>query len=588
MANIKAKSPVVYTNKAECRDCYRCLRVCPVKAIRMDNGQASVDPDRCIACGTCIRECPQGAKQFRNDIESAIDLLQSGKRVAVSLAPSFAAFYSDWQRRRIASALRHLGFIHVAETATGAWHVAKESLKLRFSDRPSICTACPAVVSLVEKYLPARVDNLLPVVSPMLAHAAIIRQRLGPDAGVVFIGPCIAKKKEADNSRGEHKIDCALTFQELEEWLAKEEIKLDRLEDSNFDDQPTGESRLFPLPGGLTRTAGTGSDSLDPDIVAVSGTDEVFTLLENFDNQRQNLLIEPLFCSHGCISGPGAPKRENLLQKRHEIIAYAQKMPKSSTEPAKNDLSLRACFSAESNIDQIEFSEEEIRKVLAATGKMTPADELNCGACGYESCRDKAIAVLRGFAELQMCIPYMRRLAEQRTDRIIETSPNGIVILNDKLGIISMNPAFRRMFLCSEAVLGRHISYLVDPQPFEKVLTGRQTLIEQTVSHERYNLVAHQIVYQLQAENQLVGIFVNITPSRRSQEELDKLRAGMIQQAREMLEHQMQMAQELARHLGESTAQGEVLIENLLKLASANSEQDKKTREKPWDTFTSK
>jgi PAS domain S-box-containing protein len=276
------------------------------------------------------------------------------------------------------------------------------------------------------------------------------------------------------------------------------------------------------------------------------------------------------------------------LQKRHEIIAYAQTMPKHSSERQDDELPLKACFNAENHSDQNEFSEEEIRKVLAATGKMSRAEELNCGACGYESCRDKAIAVLRGFAELEMCIPYMRRLAEQRTDRIIETSPNGIVILNEKLGIISMNPAFRRMFLCSEAVLGRHISYLVDPQPFEKVLTGRQTLIEQTVTHDRYNLVAHQIVYQLQAENQLVGIFVNITPSRRSQEELDKLRAGMIQQAREMLEHQMQMAQELARHLGESTAQGEVLIENLLKLASADPQQDKKAREKPWDTFTSK
>lgn len=580
-----SKNPVVFTNKAECRDCYRCLRVCPVKAIRMDNGQASVDPERCIACGTCIKECPQGAKQFRNDLETAISLISSGAKVAASIAPSFAAFYQDWQRRRLASALRKLGFAHIAETAVGAYHVANESLKLRRKEGASICTACPAVVSLVEKYLPGQVENLLPVASPMLAHAAIIRKTLGSETKVVFIGPCIAKKSEADRSSGEQKIDCALTFQELEEWLEKSGVRLDRLEDSNFDDQPAGESRLFPLPGGLSRTAGTGSDSLTSDIIAISGINEIRTLLENLGNNDQNLFIEPLFCSQGCVNGPGVPKAGNLLANRNELIAYADKFPVTNSEKA--DFSLRACYQAESE-SMAEFSEEEIRKVMAATGKMTPGDELNCGACGYDSCRDKAIAVLRGFAETEMCIPYMRRLAEQRTDRIIETSPNGIVMLNDKLCIISMNPAFRRMFLCSEAVLGRHISYLVDPQPFEKILTGSETLIEETVNHARYNLVAHQIVYQLQAENQLVGIFVNITPSRRSQEELDKLRTNMVQQAREMLEHQMQMAQELARHLGESTAQGEVLIENLLKLAATEPDKENRGKDRPWDTFTSK
>lgn len=580
-----SKNPVVFTNKAECRDCYRCLRVCPVKAIRMDNGQASVDPERCIACGTCIKECPQGAKQFRNDLETAISLINSGAKVAASIAPSFAAFYQDWQRRRLASALRKLGFAHIAETAVGAYHVANESLKLRRKEGASICTACPAVVSLVEKYLPGQVENLLPVASPMLAHAAIIRKTLGSETKVVFIGPCIAKKSEADRSSGEQKIDCALTFQELEEWLEKSGVRLDRLEDSNFDDQPAGESRLFPLPGGLSRTAGTGSDSLTSDIIAISGINEIRTLLENLGNNDQNLFIEPLFCSQGCVNGPGVPKAGNLLANRNELIAYADKFPVTNSEKA--DFSLRACYQAESE-SMAEFSEEEIRKVMAATGKMTPGDELNCGACGYDSCRDKAIAVLRGFAETEMCIPYMRRLAEQRTDRIIETSPNGIVMLNDKLCIISMNPAFRRMFLCSEAVLGRHISYLVDPQPFEKILTGSETLIEETVNHARYNLVAHQIVYQLQAENQLVGIFVNITPSRRSQEELDKLRTNMVQQAREMLEHQMQMAQELARHLGESTAQGEVLIENLLKLAATEPDKENRGKDRPWDTFTSK
>lgn len=580
-----SKSPVVFTNKAECRDCYRCLRVCPVKAIRMENGQAAVDSARCIACGTCIRECPQGAKQYRIDLDRAIDLLRSGARVAASLAPSFAAFYNDWQRLRIASALRKLGFAHVSETAIGAYHVARQSLKLRRHDRASICTACPAVVGLVEKYLPDLVENLLTVASPMLAHAAIIREKVGADTRVVFIGPCIAKKAEADASTGKQRIDCALTFQELEDWLQRENIALDRLEDSRFDDVPGGEARLFPLPGGLSRTAGSGSDSLANDIIAVSGISEVRALLENLGNLGPTPFIEPLFCSQGCVNGPGASESGRQFAGRSQIITYANNTPVIATADAATDIS--AVYQAAETEAQ-EFSEEKINRVLAATGKMNPSDHLNCGACGYNSCREKAIAVLRGFAETEMCIPYMRRRAEQRTDLIIETSPNGIVMLNEKLCIISMNPAFRRMFLCSEAVLGRHVSYLVDPQPFEKVLTGDRELIEETVNHARYNLICHQIVYELKAEKQLVGIFVNITPGRRSQEELDKLRAGMIKQAREMLEHQIQMAQELARHLGESTAQGEILIENLLKLADVEEENDKGKRNRPWDIFTSK
>lgn len=289
MANQKVvKSPVVFTNKADCRDCYRCLRQCPVKAIRMENGQASVDPDRCIACGTCIRECPQGAKQYRNDLEQAINLINSDNRVAISVAPSFASFYHDWERRRLPSALRKLGFSHVSETAIGAYHVAEESLRRRYRNADSICTACPAIVNFVEMYMPKVVKNLLPVASPMLAHAAIIREKLGLDTRVVFVGPCIAKKKEADNSTGIQKIDCALTFNELEEWLKRENIQLDCLEDSQFDDEPGGESRLFPLPGGLARTARMSSDSLEADIIAVSGIAEIRKLFESTAIQHQN------------------------------------------------------------------------------------------------------------------------------------------------------------------------------------------------------------------------------------------------------------------------------------------------------------
>lgn len=582
-------SPVVFTNKAQCRDCYRCLRQCPVKAIRMINGQASVDPERCIACGTCIKECPQGAKQYRNDLEKAIRLLEEPFPTAVSLAPSFVAFFTESERQRLPSALRKLGFSHIAETSVGAYPVAIASLQRKHPDKSSICTACPAAVSFVRKYMPELTDNLLPVASPMLAHAAIIRKKLGDGAKVVFIGPCIAKKQEADFSAGLQKIDCALTFKELEEWFERENIKLDRLEESPFDDQPTGQARFFPLPGGLTRTADLGSDSLAADIVAVSGHAEFRKILATIQSTRVRLFVEPLFCSQGCVNGPGAPENFNLFKNRREVIDYAEAHAGLKQPLPQSDAIVDATYNPDKiNEKEGPVTEEAINKVLAATGKTSPADELNCGACGYDSCRDKAIAVIKGFAETDMCIPYMRRLAEQRTDRIIETSPNGIVMLDDKLSIISMNPAFRKMFLCSEAVLGKHISYLIDPEPFEKVLTGSENLIEQTVKHSRYNLIVHQIIYQLEVENQLVGIFVNITGSRQSIEELARIRSKTIQQAREMLEHQVHMAQQMAKYLGESTAQGESIIENLLKLTESADDSENRRKGPEWDIFTSK
>jgi PAS domain S-box-containing protein len=584
MAEIKEKKPVVFTNKAECRDCYRCLRVCPVKAIKMDKGQASVDPDRCIACGTCIKECPQKAKAFRHDLARAQRLLGENNKVALSLAPSFASLYEEWQQKRLPSAFRRLGFSYVGETSVGAYQVARQSFALKKDT--SFCTACPSFVSMVEKYYPELVKYLLPVASPMIVHGRMIKQKLGENCKIIFVGPCVAKKAEAEKTDAEGIIDVVLTFDELEEWFEAEKIQLDMLEASSFDDEPGGSSRLFPLPGGLTHTAGFESEGLTGNIVSVSGSQEIKNLLENMKNHPEACLVEPLFCSQGCINGPGMPVESGLFTRRNSIVSYNSNNPGIKTPVQQVDS--RINYFPDQIGEEVEITEAGIKEVLAATGKIKPSDELDCGACGYDSCRDKAIAVLKGLAEVEMCIPYMRRLAEQRTDRIIETSPNGIVLLDEHLNIISMNPAFRKMFFCSEAGLGRHISYLVDPQPFEKILAGSSKLIEETVEHKKYSLVAHQIIYELEIEKQIVGIFVNITSSRKSREQLDRLRADMINQARDMLEHQIKMSQEIAGYLGENTAKSETLIENLVKLASEESRNDKKGKKSKWDIFTSK
>lgn len=582
-------SQVVFTNKARCRDCYRCVRVCPVKAISMHKGQAFVEEDRCLACGTCIRECPQGAKQFRSDIECAVRLIASGRPVAVSLAPSFAAAYSDWERKRLPSALRKLGFSFIAETALGAYQVARRTAELvkQAPGLPHVCTACPAVVSYVEKYEPDLVDALTPVVSPMIAHGRHLHEKLGPEAAVVFIGPCVAKKAEADRPEFAGVVDCVLTFRELAEWLARDGISLSACEESGFDEEPEGDARFFPVVGGSMRTSALSTDLLDAEVVSVSGIEEIRAALTSLKDNPHAVIIEPLFCLQGCVNGPAITCESNVYDRRQDLLRYAR--DNAGREPSAEPLPVLQTGFAATRLDEDQpVREEEIKRVLALTGKVSAEDELNCGACGYNSCRDKAVAVLRGLAEPEMCIPYMKRLAEQRTDRIIETSPNGIVILDERLNIIAMNPAFRKFFMCSEACLGKPISYLMDPDPFERLAAGDESLVEMTARHDRYKLVTHQILYALPEERQYAGIFVNITSSHDSQKKLTELRARTVTQARELLEHQITMAQKMAQFLGESTAQGEQLVENLMQMTGP--EDDKGEGEDGsgwlWDTYT--
>lgn len=554
---------IVYTNEAECRDCYRCVRVCPVKAIRLKDGQASVDAERCVSCGTCIRECPQDAKSYRHDLSTARRLLAEEGPVAVSVAPSFVGTFTPGECRCLPAALRRLGFAHVAETAVGAHPVAQQAIEhcQRHPGQHHVCTACPAVVSYIEAYRPEARGWLVPMVSPMIAHARRLKRRLGKRTKVVFIGPCVAKKAEAVRAELTGEVDCVLTFSELREWLAEEELDLASCEPAGFDDLPGGDARLFPLEGGLLKTAQHEPRPFATDVLAVSGIDELDEALDAMGDSTEPMLLEPLFCEQGCINGPAAGCDTSLFERRRRVIDYsAQSGP---DDPGGDDLQTK--FS-ERSLPGSDFPDSKIRGVLEITGKCGPGDELNCQACGYASCRDQAIAVLQGLAEPEMCLPYMRRLAEQRSDRIIETSPNGIVIVDEELNILTMNPAFRRYFHCSEAVCGKPLSYLMDPDPFEQVSTGRQPRFEGVVHHDRYNLVCRQIVYALPEERQYVGILVNITGDRKSQDELVRLRSETVRQAQELLDHQIRMAQQMAEFLGTSTAQGEQLVERLMEL----------------------
>lgn len=588
MSVIDGKVQIVYTNKAHCRDCHRCLRVCPVKAIRMENGQAYVVPELCISCGTCVRECPQGAKRYVREIDKVKGFMEAGDLVAASIAPSFAGIIKPSEWGRMAGALRRLGFCFVAETAAGAHVSALKTAELIAiePDEPHICSACPAVVSYVEKYDPSKVSMLVRAASPMTAHARHIKAVLEGRQDiaerlvrVVFIGPCIAKKAEAQRPDNAGAVDAVLTFEELYEWFVEEGVALANCEEARFDERPEGDARKYPLLGGLLKAASLDTDVLSKQVVSASGFAEVKDLLEGASG-APSMIAEPLFCRQGCVNGPAIPECGSVHERRRKVLEYATSCAEREVMAGRNPAAvpgswpgLTARFEAEPVAEE-EIDEERIQQVFERTGKALPEDRLDCGACGYDSCRDKAVAVIRGYAEPEMCMPYVKRLAERRTDKIIESSPNGIVMLDADLRIISMNTAFKRLFMCGDSLCGKHISYLMDPDPFERVAAGVAGMISETALHPKYGLECLQITYSLPEDRQYVGIVVDTTKSQANKQKLDELRRLTVEQARQLMEHQIRIAQTMARLIGESTAQGEALVEKLVELAEEGNADD--------------
>jgi uncharacterized Fe-S cluster-containing protein len=461
-----------------------------------------------------------------------------------------------------------LGFQYISETAEGAKRITEESFKNTTGG--NLCTACPTVVEYVEKYRPEHLSVLIPVVSPMVAHGRLLKERLGEDWAVVFIGPCAAKKQEAARPENRDAIDCALTFTELIEWMEEEGIDLEQCPESEFESfGDLDQARLFPLQGGMLKTGGIQCDGTEPDVIHISGAEDVLDVLALSPSEWNYKVVEPLFCAGGCINGPGFPKERNLFRRKRDVIAYAKKASgkKMTREPA--EINLNAAFRPHEDIaGQEEISESVIQEILESTGKGSPEMQLNCGACGYKTCRDNAIAVARGMAETEMCVSYMRRLAQQRADRIIETTPNGIVILDKTLHIISMNPAFQKMFMCNNNIIGKHISYLLDSDNYEKLASGAGEQFESI--RTKYGVKYHERTYALRDENQYVGVYSDLTKFRFDGDQIDLIKKQTLEQAKELLYHQIRFSQEMAHFLGKSTAQSEEIVNRIMELYEEN------------------
>ncbi len=560
---------VIETDSQYCKDCYKCLKYCPVKAIKFEDSISKIVDERCILCGNCIRVCPQEAKKDVSYINEIKELLKSNKTVIASIAPSFAAYFDKIDYRQLIAILKKLGFKYVEETAIGAYYVA-QSTKEEIKDRDfTIGTSCPASVYLIEKYYPQYIPFLSKAVSPIIAHARDIKKVYGEDVSIVFISPCVAKKREVMEEQFEGLIDYPISFKELNEWIEEDKIPNEK-ETISFDRTSPGFSPLFPIEGGLLKTANMESDYTSLTYMSITGADNIMSFLDNYSQEDFPSLkfVDFMMCEGGCINGPLSWKEANPLNKI-KVLKYHETKEKQSANTFVSPSVLDRHYE-DLHKEYPMPSEEEISYILKNIGKTTKQDELNCGACGYPTCREKAIAVYQNMAEPQMCLPYMRSKAESLANLIIENTPNGIVILNKNKRIISVNPAFKKIFKTNETDLtAKSIKEFLPTDIFKE-----NDINTYTYKTDNPYTVLKIISFPVTKEGVIIGIIQNITEEEKQKEEMANIRKEIAEKTNAVITKQMRIAQEIAGLLGETTAETKTLLLKLSKILSEDNRVD--------------
>ena len=543
--------------KSNCKNCYKCIRHCPVKAIRFSGNQAHIIGNECILCGQCFVVCPQNAKQIIDETEKVKVFLQSGDPVIVSLAPSFIANYDGVGIAAIREALKKLGFYDVEETAIGATIVKREYERmLREEERDIIITSCCHSVNLlIQKYFPAELEYLADVLSPMQAHCADIKKRY-PNAKTVFVGPCVAKKDEAEHYEG--IVDAVLTFEELTEWLKKEKIEIDK----TLDYSEESRARFFPTTGGILKTMA--QDIAGYTYLAMDGVENCMSALRDIENGKiHKCFIEMSACIGSCIGGPVMEKYHRSPVKDYMSVAnFAGK--KDFVVEQLNATELKKQFTYIEHKLMMP-TEEEIIGVLRQMGKIKPSDELNCGSCGYNSCREKAIAICQGKAEISMCLPFLKDKAESFSDTIVNSSPDGLIVLNESLEVQQINnAALRLMNLRTNAdVLGEPVVRVLDPKIFLQVQDTGRNLYGKKVYLAEYKRYVEMTIVHEKDSRVLVCILRDITDRETEREKKENIRNQTIEVADKVVEKQMRIVQEIASLLGETAAETKIALTKL-------------------------
>ncbi len=544
--------------KSNCKNCYKCIRHCPVKSIRFSGNQAYIIGNECIMCGQCFVVCPQDAKQIVDETEKVRVLLQSDTPVIVSLAPSFIANYEGVGIESMRKALKKLGFFDAEETAIGATIVKNEyESMINEEDRDIIITSCCHSVNLlIQKYFPAELPYLADVLSPMQAHCRDIKRRY-PDAKTVFIGPCVAKKDEAQYYEG--IVDAVLTFDELTAWLKAENIEL---ESDAFEKNEHSRARFFPTTGGILKTFT--EENPNYTYMAIDGTENCMAALKDIESGKiHRCVIEMSACVGSCIGGPVMEKFHRSPIKDYAAVArFAGEKDFEVEKPERIDI--QKTFTA--IVRKIPHpSEEEIRDALRQMGKTKPSDELNCGSCGYDTCREKAIAICQGKAEVSMCLPYLKDKAESFSDTIVRNTPNGLIVLNEKLEVQQINRAALKILnlrLASD-ILGDQVVRVMEPGDFVSVLSKGVPIHNKRVylaEYEKY--VEETIVYDTEYRL-LICILRDVTEEETQREKKESISRQTVEIADRVVDKQMRIVQEIASLLGETAAETKIALSKL-------------------------
>ena len=544
--------------KSNCKNCYKCIRHCPVKAIRFSGNQAHIIGNECILCGQCFVVCPQNAKQIVDETEKVKSFLLTNDPVVVSLAPSFIANYEGIGINSMKEALLKLGFYDVEETAIGATIVKKEYERMLREDERDIIisSCCHSVNLLIQKYYPKELEYLADVVSPMQAHSMDIKKRI-PNAKTVFIGPCVAKKDEAEHYSG--IVDAVLTFEELTNWLKEEGIELRKELDVNQDTR----ARFFPTTGGILKTMT--QDAPGYTYLAIDGIDNCICALKDIESGKiHKCFIEMSACTGSCIGGPVMEKyhRSSIIKDYITVSDYAGKNDFDVADVKPQELKKQFEY-IEHRLQQP--FETDIANALRQMGKFKASDELNCGSCGYNTCREKAIAICQGKAEISMCLPFLKDKAESFSDTIVKNTPNGLIVLNEDLEVQQINNSAKRIMniRSSTDVLGEQVIRIMDPVDFVHVkATGEDIHNKRTYLAEYKKYVEQTVLYDRDS-HLLICIMRDITDEEKQREKKESISRQTVEVADKVVDKQMRIVQEIASLLGETAAETKIALAKL-------------------------
>lgn len=543
--------------KSNCKNCYKCIRHCPVKSIRFSGDQAHIIGNECILCGQCFVVCPQNAKEIVDETEKVKVLLQSGAPVYVSLAPSFVANYDGVGIEAMREALKKLGFADAEETAVGATMVKTEYERmLREEQRDIIISSCCHSVNLlIQKYFPQELEYLADVVSPMQAHCMELKKRY-PNAKTVFIGPCVAKKDEAEHYGG--IVDAVLTFEELTKWFLAEQIELCH----EMDHHEESRARFFPTTGGILKTMA--QEALGYTYMAIDGVENCIAALRDIESGKiHNCFIEMSACVGSCVGGPVMEKYHRSPVKDYVAVAqYAGKKDFDVVQPPQEEL--------RKNFEFIERhlgmpAESQINEILRQMGKFKPSQELNCGSCGYNTCREKAIAIFQGKAEISMCLPFLKDKAESFSDAIVKNTPNGLIVLNENLEVQQINTAAQKIMNIRSAsdVLGEQVIRILEPDLFLNVLNSGREIRNQRVYLAEYKRYVEQTVVHDRESRMLICIMRDVTDEEKEREKKENISRKTVEVADRVVDKQMRIVQEIASLLGETAAETKIALAKL-------------------------